>query len=173
VGRIRRHVSYANVTATMALFVALGGTSYAALTLALGSVDNRQLSPGAVGLSKLRFSVGAKSASFGTTTVAAFTCHDNQVAGSAQLRQCSVQAPSQLGTMTVKLPHAAWVLLLGRAHPLASQAGQLATLTAYADGGYEPGIFDAPTALTIAYPPSSRCSRWSGSRPGHTSCTWG
>jgi hypothetical protein len=31
--RLRRHVSYANVTATLALFIALGGSSYAAVKL--------------------------------------------------------------------------------------------------------------------------------------------
>ena len=46
--RAANHLSYANVTATVALVVALGGTSYAAITLPRNSVGTRQLRPGAV-----------------------------------------------------------------------------------------------------------------------------
>jgi hypothetical protein len=49
----RRHLSYANVAATFALFVALGGTSYAALSLPAGSVGSKQLKSGAVTKAKL------------------------------------------------------------------------------------------------------------------------
>jgi len=41
--RLRRHLTYANVTATLALFVALGGTSYAALTITGRNVKNNSL----------------------------------------------------------------------------------------------------------------------------------
>ena len=46
--RLREHVTYSNATATLALIVALGGTSYAALTLPRNSVGHRQLQAGAV-----------------------------------------------------------------------------------------------------------------------------
>ncbi len=46
--RIRKQLSYANVTATLALILALGGTSYAAMTLPANSVGPRQLRAGAV-----------------------------------------------------------------------------------------------------------------------------
>jgi len=45
---------YANVTATLALIVALGGTSYAAIVLPANSVGSRQLKKRAVTNSKLR-----------------------------------------------------------------------------------------------------------------------
>jgi hypothetical protein len=45
---IGKRLSYANVTATVALIVALGGTSYAALILPRDSVGPRQLRAGAV-----------------------------------------------------------------------------------------------------------------------------
>src|SRR5688500_9282597 len=48
---IRRFIdqlSYANVTATIALFIALGGSSYAALSLPRNSVGTQQIRPGAV-----------------------------------------------------------------------------------------------------------------------------
>ena len=52
---IRRHLTYANVTATLALFIALGmGSAYAAQQLAPKSVGASQLRPGAVTADKLR-----------------------------------------------------------------------------------------------------------------------
>src|SRR5947208_4467598 len=41
--RLRLRLSYANVTATVALFVALGGSSYAALRLPRNSVGSAQV----------------------------------------------------------------------------------------------------------------------------------
>ena len=43
--RIRTHASFANLTAVIAVFVAVGGTSYAAITLPRNSVGERQLNP--------------------------------------------------------------------------------------------------------------------------------
>jgi hypothetical protein len=53
-GGTRSKLSYANVTATVALFVALGGTGYAAITLPRDSVGSEQIRPKAVGNSELR-----------------------------------------------------------------------------------------------------------------------
>ena len=50
---MRQHLSYANVMATVAVFIALGGTSYA-LTLPRNSVGAAQLREGAVRSSELR-----------------------------------------------------------------------------------------------------------------------
>ena len=49
---LRDKLTYANVIATVALFVALGGSSYAALTLPQNSVDAKQIKRGAVGKSR-------------------------------------------------------------------------------------------------------------------------
>jgi hypothetical protein len=49
-----RRLTYANVTATLALFVALGGTSYAAATLPRDAVGARQLRANSVGSSEVR-----------------------------------------------------------------------------------------------------------------------
>jgi hypothetical protein len=46
--RLRERMTYGNVVATLALFVALGGTSYAAVTLPRNSVGATQLRTGAV-----------------------------------------------------------------------------------------------------------------------------
>lgn len=52
--RIFRSASYANVTATIALFAALGGTSYAAFTLPANSVGNVQIKSNAVTSAKVK-----------------------------------------------------------------------------------------------------------------------
>lgn len=50
---IRRHLTYANAMATVAMFIALGGGAYAATTLPRNSVDTAQLRRDAVIRSKL------------------------------------------------------------------------------------------------------------------------
>ena len=54
--RVRGRLTFANTTSLLALFVALGGTSYAAATLASNSVGARQIRSGAVGTSEIRYS---------------------------------------------------------------------------------------------------------------------
>lgn len=51
--RARRRLNFANVTSTMALFVALGGTSYAAITLPSNSVGKAQIRTAGVGQSEV------------------------------------------------------------------------------------------------------------------------
>ena len=52
--RPRRHLSYANITATIALFIALGGGAYAATTLPAGSVGTKQIKKNAVVSSRVK-----------------------------------------------------------------------------------------------------------------------
>jgi hypothetical protein len=52
--RITRRLSYSNVIASLALFVALGGASYAAVALPANSVGTKQLNKNAVTASKLK-----------------------------------------------------------------------------------------------------------------------
>lgn len=52
--RLRARLTYGNITATLALFVALGGTSYAALTLPRNSVGSGQIRKNAVSSSEIR-----------------------------------------------------------------------------------------------------------------------
>jgi len=57
---IADRLTYANVTATIALFISLGGASYAALVLPPHSVGARQLRAGAVTPNALSFPIGVK-----------------------------------------------------------------------------------------------------------------
>jgi hypothetical protein len=52
--RLRGRLTYANVTASLALFITLGGTGYAAVTLPRNSVGRTQLRNNAVGTQELR-----------------------------------------------------------------------------------------------------------------------
>lgn len=63
--RLRSHLTYANVTATLALFIALGGSSYAALTVTgrnvkNGSLTGRDLKRNTLGGSRIKESKLAK-----------------------------------------------------------------------------------------------------------------
>jgi hypothetical protein len=59
--RVSDRLSYSNVVATIALFIALGGASYAAVALPAHSVGTRQLKAGAVTPGTLGFPLGARS----------------------------------------------------------------------------------------------------------------
>ena len=50
----RRRLSYANVMSTIAVFVAIGGTSYAAITLPRNSVGGREIKSRSVGAEELK-----------------------------------------------------------------------------------------------------------------------
>jgi hypothetical protein len=52
--RIRRRMSFANVISVIALFVALGGASYAAVTLPKNSVGAKQIKKNGVGASEIK-----------------------------------------------------------------------------------------------------------------------
>jgi hypothetical protein len=52
--RITRHLSYANVMATIGVFIALGGASYAAVAIPANSVGTNQLKKSAVAGSKIK-----------------------------------------------------------------------------------------------------------------------
>jgi hypothetical protein len=54
VRRLQQRVTYANVTATIALFIAVGGTSYAAVQLPRNSVGSAQLRDGSVASPEVR-----------------------------------------------------------------------------------------------------------------------
>jgi hypothetical protein len=51
---LQQRLTYANVTATIALFIAVGGTSYAAVQLPRNSVGSAQLRAGVVDSSKVK-----------------------------------------------------------------------------------------------------------------------
>jgi len=108
--RVRGRLTFANTTSLLALFVALGGTSYAATTLRANSVGSAQIRTGAVGSSEIRYSgvrmqdiaPGAVGKSeIGTGAVGQNEIRNNSV-GPGELRTNSVGAdeiqPNAVGT---------------------------------------------------------------------------
>ena len=90
---LRRHLSYANLTATLALVVALGGTSYAAVQVTSAqikdkTIQNVDVKPGALRGDRVKNgSLSTKDLAPGARTAAYSTYHDapvsiqNQVGG--------------------------------------------------------------------------------------------
>jgi hypothetical protein len=67
--RLIAKASYANVVAKLALFISLGGASYAAVSLPAHSVGSRQLQRGAVTPQALGFPLGTQILNNATPTV--------------------------------------------------------------------------------------------------------
>jgi hypothetical protein len=83
VTKLLNHLKH-NVVAYLALFVALGGTSYAAINLPAGSVGTRQLRTGAVTNKKLaKGSVGA--ADLDRKSIAGYVRAYAQISGEGQI----------------------------------------------------------------------------------------
>ena len=72
--RMHERITYANVMATLAVFVSLGGASYAAITLPAGSVGHQQLRAHAVGPENLSFPLGYASITDDKTEELAGAC---------------------------------------------------------------------------------------------------
>jgi hypothetical protein len=88
--RLRRRASFANVTSALALFVALGGTSYAAITLPANSVGSDQIRTGAVGTPEIRTG-GVGSAEIKTSAVRASEIKTGGV-GASEIHTDAVRA---------------------------------------------------------------------------------
>jgi len=78
--RLRRHLTFANVVACLALFVALGGASYAATQLPKSSVGAKQLKNGAVSAAKLK-AKAVTAAKLGAGAVGTAALADGAVTG--------------------------------------------------------------------------------------------
>jgi hypothetical protein len=87
----RRHLSFANVTASLALFVALGGTGYAAIRIPRHSVGNAQLQTNAVSASKIRANA-VGSSEIRANAVGSSEVRVNAI-GSSEIRRDGVGQP--------------------------------------------------------------------------------
>jgi len=95
--RLSSRVSYANVVATLALFVALGGASYAAVEVPANSVGVRQIA----------FSVGGQTATGAGGRLTVTGCSGDI--------PCPSPTPTSLATVTVHLKAPTDLLILGSA----------------------------------------------------------
>ena len=108
--RVRGRLTFANTTSLLALFVALGGTSYAATTLAANSVGSRQIRTNAVGSSEIAYSgvrmQDIRSGAVGRSEIGTGAVGQNEIrndaVGPGELRSNSVAAdeiqPNAVGT---------------------------------------------------------------------------
>lgn len=128
--RIRPKLSYANVMATIAVFLALGGGAAAALKLKANSVGSKQIKPDAVQ------GVDANEATFGQVPSAATANTANTANGVSPdaVGPAGIQNP----TRSLNLPLSSFVL----------DGGQLSF--AFNDGG-PPGLSFGPNQLAIEW----------------------
>jgi hypothetical protein len=97
--RVRGRLTFANTTSLLALFVALGGTSYAA-TVAANSVGSAQIRSGAVGTSEIRYSgvrmQDIRAGAVGKSEIGTGAVGQNEIrndaVGPGELRKDSVRA---------------------------------------------------------------------------------
>jgi hypothetical protein len=80
----RNHLSFANVISVIALFVALGGASYAAVSLPKNSVKAKQIAKNAVGTSELK-KRAVRGADINNNAVSASKIQANAISGSKVL----------------------------------------------------------------------------------------
>jgi hypothetical protein len=106
--RIRENLSYANVMATIAVFIALGGGAYAAVNLPKGSVGAKQLKKKAVRTAKIAGGAvtGAKVAPDTLTGTAIDestlgTVPNASRVGGSEVRQISWRVPAGTTTQTL------------------------------------------------------------------------
>jgi hypothetical protein len=85
---LKERLTFANVTSGIALFVALGGTGYAAANLPAGSVGTREIRTGGVGKSEIKTRAVAKS-EVRTGAVGKSEISTNGV-GAAEVREGSI-----------------------------------------------------------------------------------
>jgi hypothetical protein len=78
--QIRNHLSFANAISLIALFVALGGTSIAAVSLSKNSVGAKQIKKNAVGASEIKKNA-VRAAEIARNAVGASELRSNAVAG--------------------------------------------------------------------------------------------
>jgi hypothetical protein len=112
--RVGERLSYANVVATLALFVALGGVSYAALTLPRNSVGTPQLRNRAVTLPKIAFPLGMAT---GTRPGPVGVGESAPVCENSIRAACSFPPPRPIvfTSLALNLPRPSQVLLLASA----------------------------------------------------------
>src|SRR5262245_53556312 len=94
--RITKRLTYANVIATLALFLALGGASYAAFKLPKKSVGTRQLKPEAVTGAKV------KTGSLPGTVLAPGTVPGNALKAGVLPNLANYAAKSELANLASK-----------------------------------------------------------------------
>lgn len=117
--RVRSHLSFANVVSCLALFVALGGTSYAVIELPRNSVGSREVKDHSLGAVDLSASAKASAVRgprgpAGPTGPAGATGPSgpsNIVSAYRNVIPMSLTGPSAVDVVTLNLPAGSWSLV--------------------------------------------------------------
>jgi hypothetical protein len=100
-GRLR--IRYADVAATVALILTVGGSAYAAGILPAGSVHSTQLARGAVSQPKLAFPLGLASKKIESFSVRGYACPPGA--------PCPAEQPEPITTLTLRIARAGLVAI--------------------------------------------------------------
>ncbi len=131
-----RHLTYSNVVATLALFLAVGGVSYAAVSLAPNSVGSTQLRSGSVTGSKLGFPLGMSTGE----DAGPFTLNGPTCSGPTP---CPPSATAPLASTTLSLAKPSRVLVIGSGNFNLSTPGAAASV----ELGLEAGATRLPSGF--------------------------
>ena len=136
---LRGRLTYANVMATVAVFVALGGSSYAALSLPKKSVGTKQLKRNAVTSSKVRngaiTGADVNESSFGQVPSAATAANATNATNAGHATNAD-QATNAGSATTAVTANAAFSTYHDDSIPLPDSSGPLATLNIPTPGNY-------------------------------------
>lgn len=147
--RFRNRLTYANVVATLALFIALGGASYAAISLPAGSVGPRQLRAGAVTLGKLGFPLASATANATSVTIPGFQC---QGIPGQPAPPCPAPVPVTIASTTIDLSRPAKVLILATSELSAQSTSSTASTQVQLYGRADQGQLTSVTSVNVASP---------------------
>jgi hypothetical protein len=139
VTKLRGRVTYANVVATLALFIALGGTSVAAVQLGRNSVKAKQIAPGAVGTSEVK-NGGLKAVDFAKGQLPLSGLRNLVV------RQFSTTVP---GTCTEAGIPPTTLYFCNANEPTVTATCEAGEVPIYASGGAPEPVGSAPTGFKI------------------------
>lgn len=102
-GSVHRHFTYANVMATIAVFVALGGASYAATQLPKKSVGTKQIKNNAVSTAKIKDGAVTQSklasGALGTATIGKVSQADHANSADSAVHANDATRASDAGTL--------------------------------------------------------------------------
>ena len=136
---LRGRLTYANVMATVAVFVALGGSSYAALSLPKKSVGTKQLKRNAVTSSKVKngaiTGADVNESSFGQVPSAATAANATNATNAGHATNAD-QATNAGSATTAVTANAAFSTYHDDSIPLPDSSAPLATLNIPTPGNY-------------------------------------
>ncbi len=136
---LRGRLTYANVMATVAVFVALGGSSYAALSLPKKSVGTKQLKRNAITSSKVRngaiTGADVNESSFGQVPSAATAANATNATNAGHATNAD-KATNAGSATTAGTANAAFSTYHDDSSPLPDNSAPLATLNIPTPGNY-------------------------------------